>query len=85
MAQPDKRLLAKAMQEESTWIQKALFALGKVETARANLAEISEKDVGDLRAPTKNKTVGIGDVRTALEDRVATLMEKLEETRRIAR
>ena len=84
MAQSEKRLLAKAMQEESTWIQKALFALGKVESARANLSEIAGKEVDDLRAPTRGKTVGLGDFRTALEDRVSSLMEQLEETRRIA-
>ena len=84
MAQTDKRLRAKALQEESTWIQKALFALGKVESARANLAEVSAKDLEEIQAPTKGKTVSLPEVRTALQNRVSSLMEKLEETRRIA-
>ena len=84
MSDRNKRLLMKAMQNESTWLQKALFALSKAEDARATLAELSDDGLEELQAPAKGKFVSLADFRDALETRVSTLMEDLQEQRRVA-
>jgi hypothetical protein len=83
MSDRNKRLLMKAMQNESTWLQKALFALAKAEDARTTLAELSEGKVEELRAPAKGKYASLGAFRDALEGRVSELMEDLQEQRRV--
>ncbi|UCC24668.1 MAG: hypothetical protein JSU98_13160 [Gemmatimonadales bacterium] len=83
MTDRNKRLLMKAMQNESTWLQKALFALAKAEDARTTLAELSDEKVEELRAPAKGKYAPLSAFRDTLEGRVSALMEDLQEQRRV--
>lgn len=83
MTDRDKRLLMKAMQSESTWLQKALFALQKAADARSTVAEISGEDLGELRAPAKGKWAKMSDFQSALEVRVSDIMDDLQEKRRV--
>lgn len=83
MTDRNKRLLMKAMQNESTWLQKALFALAKAEDARVTRAELSEEKVDELKAPAKGKFAPLSAFQDALEGRVSSLMEDLQEQRRV--
>lgn len=83
MTDRNKRLLMKALQSESTWLQKALFALQKAQDARSTVAEISGDDMGDLKAPAKGKWANLSDFQGALEERVSDIMEDLQEKRRV--
>lgn len=83
MNEKTRRQLMKAMQNESTWLQKALFALNKAEDARNTVVELSEDEVEELRAPTSGKYATLADFRTALEERVQYIMDDLHEKRRV--
>jgi hypothetical protein len=78
-----RRQLMKAMQTESTWLQKALFALNKAEDARGTVSELSDDELEALRAPAKGKWASMEDFRAVLETRVETIMEELQEARRV--
>ncbi|HSM04035.1 MAG TPA: hypothetical protein VK858_05415 [Longimicrobiales bacterium] len=80
-----RRLLLKAMQSESTWLQKALFALGKAEDARESLAELMDEDLEPVRVGSGKKAVSLTEVGEALEQRVSVLMEEVQEERRVLR
>lgn len=84
MTDRNKRLLLKAMQAESTWLQKALFALARAEDARSQAAEITGDSPTELRAPARGKWASLSDFQSALEDRVSTIMDDLQEKRRVA-
>lgn len=85
MTDRNKRLLMKAMQSESTWLQKALFALGKAAEARASVEEISGEELDELgaKANGKAKLASLSDFQAAMEERVSAIMEDLQEQRRV--
>lgn len=83
MNEKTRRQLMKAMQNESTWLQKALFALNKAEDARSTVIELSEDEVEELRAPASGDYATLADFRTALEERVQFIMDDLQEKRRV--
>ncbi|MDT8342628.1 MAG: hypothetical protein RQ751_14050 [Longimicrobiales bacterium] len=85
MTDRNKRLLMKAMQSESTWLQKALFALGKAQEARATVEELSGEALDELgaKANGKAKWASLPDFQDVLEARVHTIMEDLQEQRRV--
>lgn len=80
-----RRLLLKAMQTESTWLQKALFALSKAEDARESLAELMDDELEPVMVGSGNNAVTLAEVEEALEHRVTTLMEDVQEERRVLR
>lgn len=84
MTDRNKRLLMKAMQSESTWLQKALFALAKAAEARADVEEISGDKLGELvaKAQGKARSATLSDFQAAIEGRVSFIMEDLQEQRR---
>lgn len=83
MNQKTRRQLMKAMQNESTWLQKALFALNKADDARTTVIELSEDEVEELRAPTTDEYATLADFRTVMEERIQFIMEDLQEKRRV--
>ena len=85
MTDRNKRLLMKAMQSESTWLQKALFALAKAAEARASVEEISGEELEELgaKANGKAKLATLSDFQGAREERVSAIMEDLQEQRRV--
>lgn len=78
-----KRQEIRLLQRQSTWFQKALFALGKAEEAREKLADArgSEDDeafavlVGDAEIPLE-------DIEEGLQAHVEALLETVRESRR---
>jgi hypothetical protein len=80
-----RRLLLKAMQSESTWLQKALFALNKAEDARESLAELLDEELEPVMVGADKTPVSLSEVGEALENRVSTLLEEVQEERRVLR
>lgn len=78
-----RRQLMKALQTESTWLQKALFALGKAEDARSTVMELSEESVGEIEAPASGDAVSLAEFSAVLRERVDEIMEDLQEKRRV--
>lgn len=71
------------LQRESTWLQKALFALGKVEEVREKLAETREEEADDpYFVEVGGEKVPLGSVEDALQERVQTLLDEVRERRR---
>ena len=79
------RQVIQALQSESTWLQKALFALTKVEEARERRAEIQGADSDPLEIKVGKTAVTLAAVEEALEDRVSVLMEDVRERRKVVR
>ena len=80
-----RRLLLKAMQSESTWLQKALFALNKAEDARESLAELMDEELEPVMVGAGKTAVSLSEIGEALENRVSSLMEEVQEERRVLR
>ena len=82
----DKRQLRKEqrlVQSESRWMQKALFALGKAETAREKLAETRKEKPATVKVD--GKSLSIDALKGAIADRVQALDEILQEQRQVMR
>ena len=84
----DKRQLRKEhrlVQSESRWMQKALFALGKAETAREKLAKARDEELEAQTVNVGGKSLTLDALRDAIQDRVDTLAEVLQERRHVTR
>lgn len=84
----DKRQLRKErrlVQSESRWMQKALFALGKAETAREKLAKARNEEMQQESVKVGSKSLTLDALRDAIQDRVDTLAEVLQERREVTR
>ncbi len=84
----DKRQLRKErrlVQSESRWMQKALFALGKAETAREKLAKARDEELQDQTVKVGGKSMTLNALRDAIQDRVEALAEVLQERREVTR
>jgi hypothetical protein len=65
------------LQNESTWLQKLLFALGKVEEAREKLAETQKEPLDPLVVLDDGTPVPMGVVALNVRDRVDEVMKAL--------
>lgn len=84
----DKRQLRKErrlVQSESRWMQKALFALNKAEDAREKLAKTRQEDGDAAVVNIGGNDLSIDALRAAIQERVETLAEVLQERRQILR
>lgn len=84
----DKRQLRKErrlVQSESRWMQKALFALGKAETAREKLAKARKEELEPETVKVGGNSLTLDNLRDAIQDRVETLAEVLQERREVTR
>jgi hypothetical protein len=73
------------IQREATWLQKALFALGKASDAREKLEGGRGEDEVPWVLETENGEVTLDAVEASLEARVEILMELVRERRRTLR
>lgn len=77
---PEQQLQRKIegqMQNESTWLQKLLFALGKVEEARGKLAAIQQESLRPLIVLDDGTPVPMGLVALNVRQRVDEVMAEL--------
>jgi len=69
------------IQQEATWLQKAVFAFGKVEDLREKIADLNETEPEPLVVEIEGSEVSLDDVSTALEEKVQATLEMLRERR----
>lgn len=84
----DKRQLRKErrlVQSESRWMQKALFALNKAEDAREKLAKSRQEEGNAAVVTVGGKDLSIEALRAAIQGRVETLADVLQERRQVLR
>lgn len=81
-----KRREIKLLTNESVWLQKALFALQKVEAVREKMAELSGQDEAEpLVLELGRKKLKVEEFEEALENRVEKLLEEVRERRKVIR
>lgn len=76
-----QRQETKLLQSEFRWLQKARFALFKVNEARAKLAESRGEDPESVTFSIDERPVELGHVREAVEERIEVLDEKIKARR----
>ncbi len=72
-------------QRESSWLQKALFALGKAEETREKLADTRDEEMQPYTIMMKDQEIQIEELEDALQVRIEHLMETVRERRRTLR
>ena len=70
------------LQSESVWLQKALFALRKAETARERLADVRNEDVSPYMLPVGDTDLSVEALEDALEHRAKELIQTVRQMRR---
>lgn len=76
----DKRLLRridKQREEESRWLQKVLFSLGKAREAREKLTELSGEELNPLITLDDGTQIELDKLESIIEGRVEDLMDAL--------
>ncbi len=87
MSAPDRRAQRqeiRLLQREATWLQKALFALGKAAEARDRMVPDEEGDSPYL-VELEEGSVPLDAVEDALAERVKEILEHVRERRRVLR
>lgn len=69
------------IQQEATWLQKAVFAFGKAEDIREKIADLNETEPEPLTVQIEGSEVSLDDVSTALEEKIQATLEMLRERR----
>ncbi len=69
------------MQQESTWLQKAVFALGKVDETREKIADLNEQESEPFVLAIGRKRVSLDEIVEAIEVEVKQTLETLRERR----
>jgi hypothetical protein len=78
----DERALVKALQGEATWLQKALFALNKVQAAREAQAEAKETTkVEPFVIKVGRSNVKLTDLIEAMDEHAKAVLEDVSERR----
>lgn len=73
------------MQSESVWLQKALFALRKAETAHGKVADVRDEEEEPYTLALGEESLALEDLEDALEERIEGLVRKVREMRRTLR
>ena len=75
------RRQTRLMQSESSWLQKALFALRKVEDTNERIADMHDADPETYTIPIDGRDVPIEDIEDAIEARASALQAEIRERR----
>lgn len=76
-----QRRETRLMQSESSWLQKALFALRKVEDTRDRIADLHDRDPESYTLEVDGRKLPLEEVEDAIEARADALLEKVRERR----
>lgn len=76
-----QRRQTRLMQAESSWLQKALFALRKVEDTRDRIADLDDSDPEAYTFELGDREVPLAEVEDAIEARATALLEQVRERR----
>ena len=77
-----KRTEIRHLQSESVWLQKALFALRKAETARERLADTRDEDASAYLLSVGEAEIPMEALEDALEQRAQELTQTVRQMRR---
>lgn len=81
-----KRKELRLVQNEASWLQKALFAMGKAEDAHQKLVDFRGDDgAAEYMFRVDESSASIEAIEEAFEDRLSSLKEKLRERRQSLR
>lgn len=69
------------LQNESSWLQKALFALRKVQDVEDRLADLNDRDPETYTLDVDGKAVALEDIEDAIEARAGELQTTVRERR----
>lgn len=78
-----QRTEIRLLQRESTWLQKALFAMGKAQEVREKLADTREEDASSYTVELDGEAVSMELLEDAIQARAQKLMEEVRERRRL--
>lgn len=84
-ARRNQRREIRILQREATWLQKALFALGKASESRDKLDGSDDTDEAPYMVALEGGDIPLEDVEDALEARVKVLLDMVRERRRTLR
>ncbi len=73
------------IQDQSTWLQKALFALQKADVAHGKLADSRGEDRGPYVLKTDDTEISMEAIEGALEERIQELLTTTREARKAVR
>lgn len=76
-----QRRQTRLMQSESSWLQKALFALRKVEETRDRIDDLHDRDPEPYTLEVDGRAIPLEDLEDALETRAGALLEEVRERR----
>lgn len=76
-----QRRETRLMQSESSWLQKALFALRKVEETRDRIADLNDRDPETYTLEVEGSSVRLEAVEDALDKRAQGLLTEIRERR----
>lgn len=76
-----QRRETRLMQSESSWLQKALFALRKVEETRDRIADLNDRDPAPYTMEVEGRTVPLERIEDALDKRAQGLLNEIRERR----
>lgn len=77
VSKQQQRKIERLLQNESRWLQKVLFAVGKTREAREKLAEAKGGKLDNLIVLKGGKKVSLEDLEEALHERVVENMTAL--------
>ena len=69
------------LQQEATWLQKAVFAFGKVEDIREKIADLNDTEPDPFTVDLDGDEILLDDIAEALEERVKGTLDMLRERR----
>ena len=84
-ARRKKRREIKFLSNESTWLQKALFAIHKAETAREKWSELQGEEDVPFVLPHNGGELDVEDFVEAMENRIQELLTEVRERRKVLR
>ena len=76
-----ERRQTRLMQSEASWLQKALFALRKVEDTRDRIDELNDRDPGPYLMEIEEAEMPLDRLEDAIEARAKALLEEVRERR----
>lgn len=76
-----QRRETRLMQSESSWLQKALFALRKVEETRDRIADLNDRDPVPYTLDVEGRSARLEAVEDALDERAKGLLNEIRERR----
>lgn len=80
-----QRKETRILQDESVWLQKALFALRKAADARERLSDLRDEEAAPYELVVDDRSLAMEAIEDALEERIERSIKNVRERRRNVR